>query len=264
MPRIMGPVMNAQAGERRSCGRPVIGISALTAVPVAWQGSEVTATLSAPAIVDPIVAAGCTPVLLPLLPGVEQAISRLDGLLLPGGADVDPALYGATAHPEAGRVSPANDAAELALLERALAAGLAILGICRGLQLLNIVRGGTLHQNLPEITGNRGHQPAPGIPGTPGSPFGPQRLKLRPGSHVTAMFGGETAEVPCHHHQAVDRLGAGLVATAWAADGVIEAVEAVDHPFAVGVQWHADAAGDERPFLALAEAARRASAGTAR
>jgi putative glutamine amidotransferase len=251
----MNSAMDGSAGALRPAGQPVIGISALTAVPVGWHGFDVVAILAMQTQVSSVVSAGCTPIVLPLLPGVQDAVGRLDGLLLPG-EDVDPALYGAAAHLGTGEVGQGADAVELALLERALGAGLPVLGICRGLRLLNVVRGGTLRRS-PEITGNGG-QRAPG--GTPAT----RRLKLRPGSHVTAMFGGETAEVPCHHHQAVDRLGAGLVATAWAADGVIEAVEAVDHPFAVGVQWHADAAGDERPFLALAEAARRASAGALR
>lgn len=228
--------------------RPLIGICARM-TPVTWHGFDIEATLVLQTYVDPVTAAGCMPVLLPVLPGVEHAIGRLDGLLLPGGRDLSPVTYGATAHEKTNpKADQADDAIELAILDRALSAGLPMLGICRGLQLLNVLRGGTLHQHLPEIIGDTSHQPARGS-------YGPQLLKLLPGSHIDNIFGGQATEVPCHHHQAIDQVGTGLVASAWAQDGVIEAVEATDHPFAVGVQWHADRAEDQRPFLALAEAA---------
>jgi putative glutamine amidotransferase len=211
---------------------------------------EIVATFTMQAYLDPIVAAGGAPVLLPLLPGFEHDIERLDGLLLPGGRDMAPATYGATAHPKTNpKADPAEDAAELALLERALSAGLPVLGICRGLHLLNVLRGGTLHQHLPEITGTNDHQPERGT-------YGTQVLTLQPDSRIAVIFGGETTQVPCHHHQAAGHLGTGLTATAWAPDGTIEAIEATDHPFAIGVQWHADQANDNRPFQALANAAR--------
>jgi putative glutamine amidotransferase len=251
----MNSAMNGSLGTQQSAGRPVIGICARTA-PVTWLKFDMLATLIPQVYVDLLASAGCAPVLLPLQPGIEHIIGRLDGLLLPGGGDVDPALYGATAHPKTGGVSQATDAAELALLEGALSTGLPFFGICRGLQVLNVLRGGTLHQYLPEITGSSGHQPEPGA-------FGTQSLNLQPGSHIAGIFGGDTAEVSCYHHQSIDQLGTGLVTTAWAKDGIIEAVEAVDHPFAVGVQWHADQIGDERPFLAFAEAARHAATKTA-
>ena len=239
---------NGPGGTRR----PVIGVCARVAQ-VNWLKFELSATLAPQAYVDLLSAAGCLPVLLPLLPGVEEVIARLDGLLLPGGADVDPARYGAAAHPRTTGVSPAVDAAELALLERALSTGLPFFGICRGLQVLNVLRGGTLHQYLPDIIGDTAHQPQPGS-------FGAQLLDLQPGSHLARIFGSKTAEVSCYHHQAIDRLGEGLVVTARAQDGIIEAVEAVDYPFAVAVQWHADQIADERPFLAFAEAAGQRSA----
>jgi putative glutamine amidotransferase len=244
--------MNSRQNGSGDTRPPVIGICA-RAAQVTWLKFELSATLVPQAYVDLLSAAGCMPVLLPLLPGVEDMIDRLDGLLLPGGADVDPALYGATAHAKTSGVSRATDAAELALLWRALSAGLPFFGICRGLQVLNVLCGGTLHQYLPDITGDTGHQPQPGS-------FGAQLLDLLPGSHIAGIFGGETAEVRCYHHQAIDKLGDGLVVTARARDGIIEAVEATDHPFAVAVQWHADQIADERPFLAFAEAARQASA----
>lgn len=242
----MNNEVNGAGGGRR----PVIGVCARQAQ-VNWLKFDLSATLVPQPYVDLLSAAGCLPVLLPLVPGIEDVTGRLDGLLLPGGADVDPALYGAVAHPKTSGVSQATDAAELALLDRALSTGLPFFGICRGLQVLNVLRGGTLHQYLPDITGDTGHQPRPGS-------YGTQVLDVRPGSHIAGIYGAETAEVACYHHQAIDRLGAGLVVTATAGDGIIEAVEAADHPFAVAVQWHADQSADERPFLAFAEAARRA------
>jgi putative glutamine amidotransferase len=247
----MKTAMDGSAGRRQSARHPVIGICGRTA-PVNWLGFDLPVTLLPQMYVDLLDGVGCTPVLLPLLPGIGHIIGRLDGLLLPGGGDVDPARYGAAPHAKTGGVSAEVDQAEMALLEQALATGLPFFGICRGLQVLNVLRGGTLHQYLPDITTDSRHQPAPGT-------YGTQVLSLRPDSHIARIYGGGTAEVSCYHHQAVDLLGVGLTATAWAKDGIIEAVEAVDHPFALGVQWHADQIGDERPFRAFAEAARCAS-----
>ncbi|MEN3356220.1 MAG: putative glutamine amidotransferase [Mycobacteriales bacterium] len=213
-------------------------------------------TLGPQKVVDWVATAGCTPVLLPPLPDIEQAIARLDGLVLPGGPDVDPALYSAEVHPKTGRIDRKRDAAELALLDAALDADLPVLGICRGLQLLNVLRNGTLHQHLPEITGHNGHSPGLGRPGV----YGSQDVRLAAGSRIAEALGGGTATVPCHHNQAIDRLGTGLTATAWAADGTVETVEIPGHPFAVAVQWHAEESDEGGLFTGLAEAARRAPA----
>jgi putative glutamine amidotransferase len=228
---------------------PVVGICARTA-PVTLQGAGLTVSLALQAHVDFLAAAGCVPVLLPLRAGVEHVVGQLDGLLVPGGPDVDPALYGAAAHPSTRGVSPPMDAAELALVTAALSIGLPVLAVCRGMQLLNVHRGGTLHQHLPEIIGHDGH-----CPPTQAFSLGRQRLDLAPGSAIAGILGGGTAEIACHHHQAVDRLGAGLTATAWAPDGVIEAVEVTGHPFAIGVQWEAGHTEDDRLHRALAQAA---------
>lgn len=235
-----------------SARRPVVGICARTA-PVTLLGFDVTVSLTFQRHVDLIVSAGCIPVLLPVLPGVEDSVGQLDGLLVPGGADVDPALYGGTAHPTTRTGDPAAEAAELALLKEALDAGLPVLAVCRGVQLLNVHRGGTLHQHLPDVTGDDGHRPEGAFE------LGRHRLDLKRGSRIAEIFGDDPPETCCHHHQAIDRIGTGLTATAWAPDGVIEAVEAVDHPFAIGVQWEAERTGDERLHQALAEAARHAS-----
>lgn len=249
----MNPALNGSVSVQHSVGRPVIGICART-VPVTLQGTDMTVSLAFQPHVDFLASAGCTPVLLPLLPGVEHIIGQLDGLLVPGGPDVDPALYGGTAHPRTRGANPVMDAAELALVKGALSAGLPILAICRGMQLLNVHCGGTLHQHLPEITGHDGHRPE-----TETFTLGRHRLNLKPGSRIAEIFGEDTPEIFCHHHQAINQIGTSLTATAWAPDGIIEAVEAIDHPFAIGVQWEAGHTEDDRLYLALAEAARHAS-----
>ncbi|NMH90864.1 gamma-glutamyl-gamma-aminobutyrate hydrolase family protein [Pseudonocardia bannensis] len=180
--------------------------------------------------VDVVIASGGAPVLLPPVPAAAGAVDALDGLILTGGPDIGPVHYGADPHPETGAVRPERDAAELAVVRRALPRGLPVLGVCRGAQLLNVSLGGTLTQHLPDVLGHHRHNPAPGV-------FGPTAVRLSPGSRAAALL-GERALVHCHHHQAIDRLGEGLVASGRAEDGTIEAVELAGHRFAVGVQWH--------------------------
>ena len=211
----MNSAFYGSVSARQSAGRPVIGICARTA-PVTLQGIDMTVSLTLQPHVDFLASAGCTPVLLPLLPGVEHLIGQLGGLLVPGGPDVDPALYGGTAHPRTRTGSPVMDAAELALVKGALSAGLPILAICRGMQLLNVHCGGTLHQHLPEITGNDGHCPQTG-------PFtlGRHRLDLKPGSRIAGILGDGTPETSCHHHQGINQRGTGLTAGMTKAGGVL-------------------------------------------
>jgi putative glutamine amidotransferase len=230
-----------------TAGRPVIGIGAHTGQ-VNLGGADRKVTFVPQVFISRLIAAGCTPVMVPPFPGCGSAVATLDGLLLLAGPDLDPATYSARPHQKTGRVDPGRDTAELELVDAALGAGVPILGICRGMQVLNILRQGTLHQHLPDIVGHDNH-----LPGQ--ARYGAQPLRLRPDSWVADIFDGKTAVVPCHHHQAVDQLGADLVATAWSEDGTVEAIEATDHPFAVGVQWHAEESEDDGPFLALAEAA---------
>ena len=244
-------------------GRPVIGISAY-AEQARWGAWDSPAMLLPRRYADSVAAAGGIPVLLPPVPGVEHSVPRLDGLVLSGGGDIDPAEFGGTAVPETRGIRPARDAAEFALVAAALGRGLPLLGICRGLQVLNVARGGTLHQHLPALVGHDGHAPVPGG-------FGSHPVRVAPGSRLAGLLGdpGETDEfgVPTHHHQAIDRLGEGLTATAWTADGVIEAVElaaparnghAADASwFAMAVQWHPEAGADPRLFRALVAAAAR-------
>jgi putative glutamine amidotransferase len=236
--------------------RPVIGISA-NAEPARWAGWQEHATLVPHAYVDRVAAAGGVPVVLPPVAGTERAVGRLDGLLLSGGGDLDPSLYAARPHPRTARVDPERDAAELALLRAAFEARLPVLGICRGLQVLNVVRSGTLLQHLPETVGHDGHAPAP-------AEYGRRPVRVTPGSRVAEILGRDTLSVPCHHHQAIERPGAGLTVTARSDDGVIEAVELAEYPFAIAVQWHPEVSEDHSLFMALAEAARARAAAPAR
>jgi putative glutamine amidotransferase len=228
--------------------QPLIGLSAYCEE-ARWSYWRMPAVLLPANYAEQVAAAGGVPVLLPPLPGVAAAVDRLDGLLLTGGGDIDPGRYGAQPHPRTGRVSTPRDAAELEQLDAAMAAGLPVLGVCRGLQLVNVARGGTLCQSLPN---DAGHTPVPGT-------FGSHPVRVAPGTRLAGILGadGDRADVPTAHHQAVDRLGEGLVATAWAEDGVIEAVEptAADDSFLLAVQWHPEAGTDPRVIEALVAAA---------
>jgi putative glutamine amidotransferase len=233
--------------------KPVIGLSTY-AEPARWAAWHAPAALLPLNYAEQVAAAGGVPVLLPPVPGITAAVGRLDALVLTGGGDIDPARYGAARHPRTGPANAERDRSELDLLAAALAAGLPVLGICRGLQLLNIARGGTLHQHLADLgpAGDAGHTPAPGT-------FGRHPVRVAEGSVLAKILPPDgTLAVPTAHHQAIDQLGAGLTATAWAADGIIEAAELTDgrhHPFVLAVQWHPEAGDDPRLFEALVAAA---------
>jgi putative glutamine amidotransferase len=235
---------------------PVIGISAYSQN-ARWGTWDLPAVLLPRRYTDMVIRAGGLPVLLPPADGLAGLLPRLDGLVLSGGGDLDPALYGAEPHAEAGPPNPARDAAELELCSEALASGLPLLGICRGLQVINVALGGTLHQHLPDLVGNDSHSPQE-------TGYGSHKVSVAAGSQLSALLGRTEAAVPTHHHQAIDRLGSGLVATAWTDDGVIEAVE-FGQPdenadrFMVGVQWHPEAGDDPSLFNALIAAASQAT-----
>jgi putative glutamine amidotransferase len=231
---------------------PVIGLSAY-AVPAAWGVWNTDAVLLPRSYVDAVLSAGGLPVLLPPLPGViEQVLPRLDGLLLSGGPDVDPVRYGEQPGPNTQRPSVERDDAELRLLAGAVDAGLPVLGICRGMQLLNVARGGSLVQHLPDVLGgDEEHAPQPGV-------YGAHPVTVAAGTRIARLLGRTEVEaVPSYHHQGLGRLGSGLVATAWSADGTVEAVEDPGLPFCVAVQWHPEVGDDPRLFQGLVEAAAR-------
>jgi putative glutamine amidotransferase len=200
--------------------------------------------------VDGIVRAGGVPVLLPPVgAGYAELASAVDGLVLTGGADIEPVRYGQVPH-EKTYIRPARDTFEFALLDAALQAGLPVLGVCRGIQVLNVAFGGTLTQHLPEAIGSVEHQPAIAT-------FGATKVGLAEGSKMAGILGSEIY-CHCYHHQAIAELGRGLRAVGWSSDGVIEAVELAGDTFVLGVQWHPEQdIDDQRLFAALVAAAAR-------
>jgi putative glutamine amidotransferase len=231
---------------------PVIGISAYQQS-ARWSQWDDEAVLLPRRYTDMVARAGGLPVLLPPIEDISGVLPRLDGLVLSGGGDIDPALYGAPRIPATGPANPARDSAELELCRGALASGLPLLGICRGLQVINVALGGTLHQHLPDVVGSDLHSPE-------AHGYGLHKVSVAAQTQLAAILGRSEAAVPTHHHQAIGRLGAGLLATAWTDDGVIEAVELdQDAPFMIAVQWHPEAGDDASLFGALVAAAGQAS-----
>lgn len=229
----------------------MIGLSCYVE-PASWQAwRDVPATLLPHAYVAHVERAGGQPILVP--PAAERAehdwielLHRLDGLVLAGGADINPAQYGAQVHPHAQPPRPDRDHAELALVHAADAVGLPVLGICRGMEILAVAAGGTLEQHIPEQLGNDDHSPGPGA-------YGTVKVGTAPASQLQALL-GEQALVQCHHHQAV-ATHPGYVASAWAQDGTLEAIEHPDDCFRIGVQWHPEVDVDNRLFAALIDTA---------
>ncbi len=197
---------------------------------------------------DAVEAAGGLPVVMPPLDldAVEPMLDRLSGVCLSGGPDLDPGAYRERRHPELGPVEPRLDRFELELARCADARGLPILAICRGAQALNVARGGSLHQHLPDRPGVTidHRQDAAGSAVTHG-------VTIAPGSRLARTMGRTRAEVNSFHHQAVNRLGTGLRAVAWSPDGVIEGIEAPGRDFLLGVQWHAELLTERREQAAL-------------
>ncbi len=169
------------------------------------------------------------------LDAAEALLDGVDGLCLSGGPDLHPTAYGQLAHAELGPTEREMDAFEMALVRAADRRGMPILAICRGLQIVNVARGGTLHQHLPDVTdGEVDHRQRERAENPT------HALEVAPDAQLASILGWRSGEVNSFHHQAVDQLGMGLVATAWAPDGTVEALEAPDRPFLVGVQWHAE------------------------
>ncbi|WP_030542122.1 gamma-glutamyl-gamma-aminobutyrate hydrolase family protein [Streptomyces albus] len=232
--------------------RPLIGVSTYLEAVARWGVWEQSAALL-PSGYHRLVqrAGGLAAMLPPDEPAAAAAVTaRLDALVVAGGPDVEPVRYGAAPHPMTGPPARERDAWETALLEAALESGTPVLGICRGMQLLNVVLGGTLVQHLPETAGpGCAHGGPPGV-------FGSHVVKPVPGTLLARAL-PEAVAVPSYHHQAVDRLGRGLVPCAYAEDGTVEAVELPGAAgLVLGVQWHPEAGDDPRVMAALVRAAR--------
>lgn len=233
--------------------RPVIGVSAYD-LPVAFgQWTDIRSVLAPAAYTASVERAGGLPVVVPPVEGSTELLELLDGLVFTGGSDLDPSLYGQRVHPETTGVHRHRDRAELALVREALQRDMPVLGICRGMQLLNVALGGDLHQHLGSAT----HKGPPGR-------YTFHDVTVDPGTRLADVLGAGTRTHSCHH-QAPDRLGDGLRASAHAEDGTVEAIEQPAARFAVGVLWHPEE--DEvrgaplfRELVAQATTYRRAAA----
>jgi putative glutamine amidotransferase len=228
--------------------KPIIGITTYLTSARFGVWEEDSALIPA-AYVRAVEAAGGRALLVPpSMEGIEETLDRLDGLLLSGGSDLDPALYGQDAHAETDGVVADRDRAEIALLQAALARDMPVLAVCRGSQVLNVARGGDLVQHLPDLVGDEKHKHTPGV-------FADHDVDLISGTRVQEIL-GDHAPVKSHHHQGYGRLGKGLREAARADDGTIEAVEDPSRRFALGVLWHPEAGEDFALFEALVEEAR--------
>lgn len=221
-----------------------------------WGVWETRADVLHAQYADAVVASGGVPVLLPPAAGTDEmalaVAARIDALVVSGGADVDPGRYGAEPHRRTTGWREDRDAWEVALLRAADELGLPTLGVCRGMQLMAVAGGGSLHQHTPDLVGHEEHSPG-------GDVFGRTPVHTAEGSRLRATV-GEQVEVGCHHHQSVD-LHPGFDAVAWAADGSLEAMERPGDRFCLAVQWHPEVGSDHTLFAALVAAARdRASA----
>jgi putative glutamine amidotransferase len=240
----------------------VIGICAAVE-PAAWaKWTDVLANISPRTYSRSVQDAGALALVLPPDDAVaerpDELLDLLDGLMLAGGSDVDPASYGARAHPQTSGGRPERDRFELGLVHRAIERDIPVLGICRGMQLLNVACGGTLDQHLPDSLGHDEHCHTPGA-------FSDHEVRLESGSLAARAVGAETTAVKSHHHQGVDELGEGLAATGWStADEVVEAIELEGRAYALGVLWHPEQDERSRVVGSLVEAARERSAAVSR
>ena len=225
--------------------RPLIGITTYVE-PASWLVWQDLPTAFIPqAYVEAVTQAGGRAVLLPPDDLDADVLRVLDGLILSGGADLDPGLYGQPPGPLT-VTRPERDAAEMLLARAALEADLPVLGVCRGMQVLAVAAGGTLHQHLPDVLGHEKHRPAPGV-------YGEHEASFTPGSRIAALMGDDLG-IHCYHHQGVADAGT-LTVTGRTEDGLIEAVEIAARRFVLGVQWHPEVVRDRRLFGALVQAA---------
>ncbi len=254
-----GSELGTPAGQ--SSPRPVIGLT--TYLQQAQTGVwDVRASFLPAIYLEGVTSAGGIATLLPPQTVhesiTERVLDGLDGLVLTGGRDVNPAAYGQAAHPSTDQPAVDRDAFEFALLRGALARRLPVLGICRGAQVLNVALGGTLHQHLPDVVAHTRHQAGNAV-------FTTSAVHTVPGTRLATLI-GPASDAQCYHHQAIDRLGDGLIVSAQdGVDGVIEAVELPGPDFVLAVQWHPEERLDDlRLFAGLVEAATAYSLGRER
>jgi putative glutamine amidotransferase len=235
--------------------RPTIGIC--TALEQAqWGLWDRPAALLAYEYITAIQAARALALMIPpdprLVEDPDEALDPIDALILAGGADIDPAAYGAQPHPATHGTVPERDVCEIALTRRAVQRDMPVLGICRGMQLLNVALGGTLRQHVPDLVGHEEHRRNPGS-----FEDSDHDVRLEPGSLAARAAGEDLHATKSHHHQAVDALGEGLVITGRSAlDDLAETIELPERRFVLGVQWHPEADRCSRVIAALVEQAR--------
>ena len=235
--------------------RPLIGISAALE-PARWGVWERRAVLLPYDYITEIQRAGGLALMIPpdvhLIDNPDEALDHLDGLILAGGADVDPGAYGAEPHAATRHTVPERDRTEIALARRAIERDMPLLGICRGMQVINVAQGGTLSQHIPDLVGHEDHRRNPGS-----FENSDHDVRLEPGSLAVHAAGETTHQTKSHHHQAVDRLGDGLAVTGYSVlDALPETLEAPGCQFVLGVQWHPEADENSRVIGALVEQAR--------
>lgn len=231
--------------------RPVIGISCYVEPASRGAWTDVPSALLPYAYVEKVERVGAIAVLVPPRLDADDdlattVLQRLDGLVIAGGADIDPRRYGAVPHPSVQAARSDRDGLELALVRASRATGTPLLGICRGMQVMAVAAGGTLVQHLPDLLGNDSHAPL-----TAG--YGRHAVQTVPGTLVATILGDDLV-VPTHHHQAV-ATWSGLEPAGWAPDGTLEALEDRSGEFRLGVQWHPEVSDDLRLFEALVGAA---------
>jgi putative glutamine amidotransferase len=228
--------------------RPLIGITSYVQR-VQWGVWDTDAALVPLVYARAVEEAGGRPLVVPpAADGIGETLDALDGVIFSGGGDLDPELYGAEAHDATDAPRKQRDAAELRLLEAALDRDMPVLAICRGIEVLNVVRGGDLHQHVPDLVGHHEHKETPGE-------FSEHEVDLLPGTKLSSIL-GHRAPVKSHHHQAPARLGRGLVRSATADDGTIEGLEDPELRFVVGVLWHPEEGEDMALFEAFVAEAR--------
>lgn len=251
------------SGTMRGARRPVIGISCyVNSVDRPPWPPEPFALLPR-VYLDHVAEAGGIPVILP--PSItdardesaaedraRQTLERVDGLILAGGEDVDPSRYAALPHCQSQPPDPDRDAWELTLARVSGEVGIPVLGVCRGLQIMAVAAGGTLHQHLPDTVGTDEHLATPGV-------FSRHTVRVTEGSRLGRILGSGERDVPAYHHQAVARLR-GYQPSAWATDGVVEAFEDPHARFRLAVQWHPEVSGDPALVRGLIAAAAEWSA----